>query len=605
MYYLIILAEKRKIYVSEEKKLTGYPSIDKPWLKYYTQEDLTIQVPKCTIYQNIYDRNRDYPEDIAILYYGNKIRYKTLFSEVEVCAKALRQIGIQPGDCVTLCTAGVPEAIYLVLACSRIGAIANFINPLFTKEQMIDRINDTEAKWIFVLDAMYSYIEAALTETCVENVVILPATNSIPPLLSKLLYIKGEARKIVKHGNGKQRFLRWKDFCAYSADFTGSPNVPYQPDTPTVMVYSSGSTGASKGILLTNNGINATIANYQTHSFSYKRGDTFLQMIPIWFSTGVVLSVLMPLTMGITVIPEPKFSKESFANDLLKYRPVLTLTATSLWIYAASSTAMEKVDFSNMKYPITGGEKFLPQDERKIAAFLKGHGCIAEMIKGYGMCELGGTVSTSSHATEYSGKEGGAGAPILNVTVSAFDLATDKELPYGQHGEIRVLSPARMKGYYKNPEATAEFFKEDEHGNIWGCTGDIGFVDEDGEVFVLGRASDSYRRENGELVFLFDIEAEILKNEAISQCKVVDIEDNRSQKLVAHLVFRDEEENREEVIASIWSGLRKSLPSYMVPELYKIRSSMPVHTNGKRDVGALRNDRDDLRPAICMNEKRL
>lgn len=580
----------------EEKKLTGFPSIDKPWIKYYTEKDLKITVPPITVYWNIYNRNKDFPDDIAILYYGNKIHYKTLFNQVEICAKALRQIGIRPGECVTLCMAGVPEAIYLVLACSRIGAIANFINPLFTKEQMIDRINDTEAKWIFVLDAMYLYIEDALPETCVENVVIIPSTNSIPPVLSKLLYFKGEARKIVRQGNGKQHFFRWKDFCEFSRSFTSSPDVPYQPNTPTVMVYSSGSTGASKGILLTNDGINATIANYQTHSFSYKRGDTFLQMIPIWFSTGIVLSVLMPLVMGITVIPELKFSKESFVNDLLKYRPVLTLTATSLWIYAASSTAMERADFSNMKYPITGGEKFLPQDEWKIAVFLKEHGCTAEMIKGYGMCELGGTVSTSSHATEYSGKEGGAGIPILNVTVSAFDIFTNKELTYGQHGEIRVLSPARMKGYYKNPEATAEFFKEDGQGNIWGCTGDIGYVDEDGEVFVLGRVTDSYSRENGEIVFLFDIEEKILKNESVSQCKVVDIKDGGIKKLAAHLVFRADTENPEQIIAAIWEDLRMTLPPYMVPDFYKIRSAMPVHNNGKRDVAALRNDMVDLIP---------
>lgn len=577
-----------------ERKLTGYPSIDKPWLKYYTEEDLAIIVPQCTIYQNIFDRNKDFLDDVAILYYGNKIRYKTLFSEVEVCAKALRRIGIRPGDCVTLCTAGVPEAIYLVLACSRIGAIANFINPLFTKEQMIDRINETEAKWIFVLDAMYSYIGAALPSTCVQNVVIVPATNSIPLVLSKLMSIKGEARGIVKRGNGKQRFFQWKDFCAFSRGFAGTPDVPYQPDTPTVMVYSSGSTGASKGILLTNDGIGSTIANYQTHSFSYSRGDTFLQMIPIWFSTGIVLSLLMPLTMGITVIPEPKFSKESFVNDLLKYKPALTLTATSLWIYAIETEKLKSADFSGMKYPMTGGEKILPQDELRMNCFLREHGCKTKMYKGYGMCELGGTVSTSSNVICYTDKPFGAGAPILHASVSAFDLVIDKELPYGQHGEIRVLSPARMKGYYKNPEATAAFFKEDAQGNIWGCTGDIGYVDEDGEVFVLGRASDSYRRDNGELVFLFDIESEILRNEAISQCKVVDIEENGNQRLAAHIVFREGVRNREEVISSIWDELRKSLPSYMVPDYCKIRSSMPVHTNGKRDVGALKQDRTDL-----------
>ena len=576
----------------EDKELTGYPSIDKPWLKYYTAEDLAIQVPKCTIYQNIYDRNKDFPEDVAILYYGNKICYKTVFSKVEICAKALRQIGIQPGDCVTLCTASVPEAIYLVLACSRIGAIANFINPLFTKEQMIDRINDTEAKWIFVLDAMYSYIESALPETCIENVVILPATNSIPPVLSKLMYIKGETRKIVKRGNGKQRFLRWKDFCAYSSDFISSPDVPYQPDTPTVMVYSSGSTGASKGILLTNEGISATIANYTIRNMHIDRGDTFLQMIPVWFSTGIVISVLMPLAKGTVVIPEPKFSKETFLKDLIRYNPSVTLTATSLWLYVINSG--ETIDLSNMKYPTTGGETILPLDENRINNYLRNNGCKTRLYKGYGMCELGSEITGDNDSPSYCGKLGGCGYPMLGVTVSAFDLTTNKELPYGQHGEIRVLSPARMKGYYKNPEATAKFFKEDEQGNVWGCTGDIGYVDEDGEVFILGRATDHFRRENGEIVFLFDIEAEILKNEAISQCKVVDIED-KGKKLVAHLVFREGVKDEEDVVASIWSELRKALPSYMVPEYYKIRSSMPVHTNGKRDVGALKIDKEGLK----------
>lgn len=581
--------------MTEEKKLTGYPSIDKPWLKYYTREDLEITIPKCTVYQNIYNRNKDFLDDIAILYYGNKIRYKALFDQVEICAKALRQIGISPGDCVTLCTAGVPEAIYLVLACSRIGAIANFMNPLFTKEQMIDRINDTEAKWIFVLDAMYSYIEAVLPETCVENVVIIPATNSIPPVLSKLMYLKGEARKIVKHGNRKQQFFRWKDFCTFSRSFAGSPDVPYQPDTPTVMVYSSGSTGASKGILLTNDGINAFIEAYHTSGYSdmaYKRGLTFLQMIPVWFSTGIIFSILMPLAKGFIVIPEPQFSKESFMSDLIKYKPEITLTSTSLWMHVVNSG--QKIDLSNMLYPITGGEKILPQDERRINEYLVNNGCKKRFYKGYGMCELGSEISGTTDVKNYKDKPGGCGYPMLGVTIAAFDLATDKELSYGHHGELRVLSPARMKGYYKNPEANAGFFKEDEQGNVWGCTGDIGYVDEDGEVFVLGRATDSYRRESGEIVFLFDIEEKILKNESVSQCKVVDIKIDGTVKLVAHLVFRRDTESPEKIVAAIWGDLQKALPPYMVPDFYKIRSSMPVHNNGKRDVAALKYDRDDL-----------
>lgn len=246
-----------------EKKLTGFPSIDKPWMKYYSE---------------------DYMNDIAINYYGNKINYHTLFKEAKNCAKSLKKIGIERGDCVTLCTAGVPEAIYLILACSRIGAIANFINPMFTKEQMIDRINETNAEWIFVLDEMHSYIEDVLSDTCIHNVVIIPAVNSAPVIASKLLYMKSNARKILKNRtNGTLKYHSWKEFKDFCVKYNENIDSGYEPDTPVIMVYSSGSTGASKGILLTNYKINATVANYQNSGFNIVRGDSFLQMIPEYY----------------------------------------------------------------------------------------------------------------------------------------------------------------------------------------------------------------------------------------------------------------------------------------------------------------------------------
>ena len=579
--------------LTDGRKLTGYPSIDKPWLKYYTEQDLQIEVPKCTIYQNIYDRNKEYPKAIAINYFGNKISYAALFDRTEQCAKALIKVGIRPGDCVTLCTAGIPEAIYVVLACSRIGAIANFINPLFTKEQTIDRINETEARWIFILDEMYSYIKNSLSETCIQNVVIIPAANSAPVIASKVLYLKSKAREILaSNKHGTQKYQSWKEFVSLGCAYNGNIDVPYEPDTPAVMVYSSGSTGASKGILLTNDGVNAMIANYGVDSMFFDRSDTFLAMIPIWFSTGAVYSILMPLAKGFTVIPEPVFSKESFLKDLIKYKPSITLTATSLWIHIVNSDVI--IDLSNMKYPITGGEKILPQDEQRINAFLYKNGCKKKFYKGYGMCELGSEITGTTDAPNYSDKPGGAGYPILNVNVAAFNIDTDEELKYGEHGEIRVCSPARMKGYFKNPEATAKFFKTDAKGNVWGCTGDIGYVDEEGEVFILGRATDCYHRENGETVYLFDIEDEIFKDESVNQCKVVDFEEDDKTKLAAHIVFREGTVDEEDKLREIHDRLSNKLPDYMQPDYYKIREAMPVHSNGKRDVEALRADRDEL-----------
>lgn len=574
-----------------DHELTGYPSIDKPWLKYFKRELIDEPIPKRTVYQSIYENNKAFLTDDAINYFGNKISYGKLFSCVDICTRSLLKIGISRGNCVTLCTAGVPEAIYIVLSCSRIGAIANFINPLFSEDQIIDRINETEAEWIFVLDEMYSFIRGALERTCVGNIVIIPATNSIPLPLSKVLYLRSKARIILKETHEK-KYFSYSDFTKLGADYNGKLDFPYQEDTPTVMVYSSGTTGASKGILLTNDSINAIIQNYKRDTFYGKRTDTFLSMIPVWFSTGIVLSLIMPLAHGVCVIPEPKFSKESFARDLKKYKPTLTLTATSLWLYVATAEETKDIDLSNMTYPSTGGEKISEKDEHMLNEFLEEHGCKVELLKGYGMCELGSEVTGTTAADGYKSKIGSVGYPILNSIVSAFNIDTDEELKYGERGEIRVCSPAHMKGYYKNPEATKKFFKEDKNGNIWGCTGDIGYVDEDGEVFICGRATDSATLKTAERIYLFDIEDVIFEDESVAQCKVVDINTPDGTELAAHIVFKEGTDDLDTALHRIHNLLLAKLPASQVPKYYKSRSSMPVHSNGKRDVEALRKETD-------------
>lgn len=558
---------------------TGYPSIDKPWMKYYEQD--TSKIEKCSLYHNIWRYNHQHLDDIAILYYGRKIKYRDMFLYVDKCASALEHLGVKKGDCISLCTSGAPEAIYLVLACSKIGAIANFVNPLFKKEQMIDRINDTEGELLFVLDKMYSFVEEAISKTCIKKVIIIPASISmsfIPKMITKGVCIKNNITNTIK----------WRTFLKWGIGRTVC-EAEYEKDLAVVMVYSSGTTGASKGIVLTNDGINSTIEHYLSPVFPYKRGDRFLQIIPIWFSTGIVLSFLMPICLGVTVIPELVFSKESFAKDIAKYHPEMTLGATSLWQYAIKSKDLRKVDLSNMSYPITGGEAVSEQAEKDINSFLYSHGCRSNLIKGYGMCELGSTISTSSLIHS---KYGSTGYPISGVMVAAFDENTNEELKYGERGEIRVCSPARMKGYFKNPEATKDFFKTDKKGNVWGCTGDIGYIDEDGDVFIQGRKQDSFWSSAGKKVYLFDIEHLALQDHAISQCKAIAIGKN-SDIPVLHLVIKDQcEEDYKKIISRLSCKMKEEFPEYAQPKAYKIRSSFPVHPNGKRNNEILKNEKD-------------
>lgn len=360
-----------------------------------------------------------------------------------------------------------------------------------------------------------------------------------------------------------------------------------------MMVYSSGTTGASKGIVLTNDGINATIAHYQTPEFPYDRRDSFLTIVPPMMSTGVVFTALMPLVLGMSVILEPVFSEQVFARDILKYKPAMVMSTMSHWLYVIADQKMQAADLSFLKYPISGGEKILPEDERKVNQFLAAHGCNDTLLKGYGMCELGSTALTTSRTR---GKPGSVGYPILHAKAAVYDKETELELPYNKRGELRVCTPAHMKGYFRNPEATAAFFQRDEDGQLWGCTGDVGYIDEDGFVFICGRASDTYHDREGHIVYAFDAEDIILRCDFVAAVKVVETKVGGQPVSVAHLVMKKNASDKaQEALTLIAELLKSELPEAAWPIYYKLREGLPVHPNGKRDIEAMKHDTEGLR----------
>ncbi len=580
-----------------DTKKTDYPSIGCPWLKYYSEEAIHSQPAECTVYQNIYQHNKDHLNDLALEYFGVKISFSKLFDRVESCAKALLQAGVHPGERVTLCTSGTPEAVYVVLACSKIGAVANFINPMFQPEQICNRINETEATLLFVLDKLHPNIASILSETCIRQVIVLPATNSLPAPMRFLANLKDAPDATLNHElKSNTKYCLWTKFIQAGAQCSAPTETAYQKDWPVVMVYSSGTTGASKGIVLTNDGINATIAQYETGFPEVSRQKKFLHIVPIWFSSGISISLLMPLCLGVSCILEPLFSPETFTSDLEKYSPNYIFGATSLWLYAMEHLD-PKHDLSFLICPMTGGEQLLPETEVKINTFLSNHHCTHGLQKGWGMCELGATVASTSSGSTPAGprnKIGSTGIPLPLATVSAFDPETGEEVPYGQRGELQVATPCCMKEYYKNPDATNAFFRVDEQGRRWGHTGDIGYLDEDGFVYILGRAVDYFTDSQHQKHYLFDIENVILQNPAVDICEVVVLHTSDSSFPVAHILLKKNfSGDKLQLLKELHSHCTQKLPTFAVPRAYKFRDSFSVKPSGKRDTEALTREFSD------------
>ena len=561
-----------------ERELTGYPSIDKPWQQYYSEEALRAPLPACTVWKNIYERNKAHPGDTALLYFGKKISYGKLFSEVDRTARALAHLGVKNGDNAAVCMPAVPEAIYTILALNKLGANAGMLNPTFSEAQLTDRVNEMEADVLLAVNELYPVVQNVLPKTSVRHVVTCPAVNSL-----------GALARLAKKAKPIPGTISWNTFIRQGQG-TAYETAPYEKQKPAIMVFSSGTTGASKGIQLTNDGINATICEYENGGFGFKRQDIYFAQIPIWFSTGISVTMLTPLAFGIVVMLEPVYDFEIFCRHILKYKPNFLVTAMGLLDYLMNKQPRAEA-YKHFMYLCAGGEYVASVAEEKYNKWLADNGNLHGLHKGYGMCECGGTV-TSSY--ERINTVGSAGIPMPHVTVAAFDLETDEEKRYGERGELRVLTPCRMLGYYKKPSETAKYFHTDAHGNVWACTGDMGYVAEDGNVYVSGRISDSYINSSGRTVYLFDIERAVLDIPRVRQCKALAHELDGVVTHICHTVLVDGTD-QEQVLRMIKEHCAKKLDTDHQPLLLRLYSdALPVAPSGKLNISEMRKNTDNL-----------
>lgn len=574
-----------------EKELTGYPSIDKPWLKYYDVDRISkTEFPDISIYEYIYLKNEYRLGKCALMYFNVKISYYQMFLNADRIAAALVANGIQRGDSILVCMSGTPETVELVLACSKIGACAIMINPTLEPDQISDIITGSSAKIFICMDKLFDSISKNALPDNIEQLIIVPATQSLPMFLRVLLSAKEPFNLDKNKLSSNTRCVSWSNFIKQGKkDVSGSS----KGDMPLAVVFSSGTTGKAKGIVHTNSSYIALSYQYELCGYPFESGDKFLYMIPTFIAAGLSYTLLVPLSEGLTIILDPVYSEERFISDLIKYNPNIAPGTKSFWYAVMNDSRADKIDFSKLKLPVSGVEPVTENDEKSINNFLLAHNCSKFLYLGWGMSEQNATIT----ATAVIGNSGGsAGIPLPHVVVSAFDVDTGKECTYNQYGELRVISPCTMKEYYNNPQATAEFFVTDENGVQWCHSGDIGYINKQGEVFVLGRATDCYISSGGKRVYCFDVEHTIMEDEDVEQCKILDIDFEGRKIIAAHIIpKKDCSLSEDKLILKINELCRSKLTSYSVPDIFKVREAFPLTPNGKRDIQSIKSERNGFK----------
>ena len=576
----------------EKGEKTGYATIDRPWEQFYSGIKKNNIFLDTTPYQGLVIGNKDYPDEKAIEYFGANITFGELLKNIDIVAKSLEEYGVKKGDFVTICSTTTPEVIYIFYALSKIGAVANVISPFYSPEELMSRINECESKVVIMVDNFLPKFKNKLNKEKNKNVIVLPMMNSsLLRLISKRYKIDGTTNE-----------TRWKTFLSDGREREEAIIDLYEPEKPQAMVYSSGTTGASKGILLSVDSFQKLINAYGNSGFDTSRGQKVYQNIPPWHSTGLSLGINFPLSFGVKVCTDPRFDNDVFIKNILKFKPEYILTNTSMYqgfTFDKSLRRMKGKSLEFLKYPVEGGEPLTEKDVANIEGVFRTHGSTARLLNGYGQCECGATVTTDITSHKFSNSASGIPLPDI-TTIGVFDDEF-RELKYGQRGNIAVKTDIGMIEYFKNQEATETFFYTDINGDKWSLTGDIGYINEDGSLVVLGRKSD-YSIINGNKFYNFDIERAILQSNTVKLCEIQTHPDD-DNRLVAHIVWENEinsllkknPEKQEEYLSELQKVVLKAMKSSdAVPYSFCVRDEFPSAQSGKRDIKFVKNDIDNL-----------
>lgn len=564
---------------------TGYPSIDKPWLKYY--DDNSILMPSKKIlsaYEYVKDNNKHSLNRMAISYFGKNYTYEQLFMEIDKVAKSLVKLGVKSGDNVLLVSANTPENTFLFYALNKIGAVSMIIDPRLKKEEIYECIKESNARKIFMLNipGINEKIEYFDKLEEIDNIITYTAVESLTGLFKLLNRFKAKKRR------GYKKEINWNDFIKNGADIDLN-NFTFDKNENCVMVRTGGTTGKPKSVILTNDNMNEMAYQHKIGDYNFEKGDTFLNFLPPFIAYGICAALHMPLCLGLNDILLPTFDAKEFPKLMRKYKPNVVFGGPILYEKMLTSIYTKNLDMSFLKVPVSGGDVMSPELENKINKFLKLHGCKHTIGQGYGMTEIS---SSGVYSKEIATKPSSVGIPLIRNTVSIFDVDTMIEKNTNEEGEICFQTKTMMAGYLNNPEETSKIIKKHSDKTIWIHTGDIGRVDNDGNVYIKGRIK-RIIVSNGSKIFPSLIENIIDKNENVVRSAVVGMYDEKVRKIpVAHIVFNENltKEEIEKCIFDIINTIKQELPDFYLPATFVIRNQMPLTSINKVDFKKLEEE---------------
>ncbi len=547
-----------------------------PWADHLGDVPLHLEYFEGSMFEALENIARQYPDNIAFDFMGKSTSYRKLIEETERCAKALKTIGVRENDRVTIAMPNCPQAIYMFYAVNLVGAVANMIHPLSAEKEIEFYLNESESVTAITLDQFYDKFERIRENTKVVNIIIA----SVKDALSRPVragYMLTEGRKIQRIPEDAP-VIRWKDFLNLSKACFYTFRVDRKADDPAVILYSGGTTGTTKGIVLTNKNFNALGQQVVAANPMFRVGDKMLAAMPLFHGFGLGVCIHTMLSQGGRCILIPRFTAKSYARQIVKYRCNFIAGVPTLYEALLRLPDMDGADLSCLKGVFSGGDSLSVELKKKFDKFLYDHKAVIQVREGYGTTE---TVTACCLTPPHMFKEGSIGLPFPDTFIKIVEPGTERELPYGEEGEILLAGPTVMKEYMKHPEETARTLRRHSDGLTWVYTGDLGTMDSEGFIFFRGRAKRMIIS-SGYNIYPGQVENVLDSHELVQMSCVIGVPDPyRMQKVKAFVTLKPGVSADDKTKQILMDYCRKHIAKYAMPYDIEFKDDMPKTLVGK------------------------
>ena len=561
-------------------------SLNAPWKKYYGDTPKNLNYFQGTIAEMIEASANKYANLMSYEYYGITCTYREFYQKIEETAKALKAQGVLENDRVTICMPNTPQGLITFYAVNMIGAIANMVHPLSAEKEIEFYLNVSNSKFLVTIDVAYEKIMHIIDNTKVEKMVVVSAAQDFGRSMT-FLYWLTQGRKInVKIE--RENIMGWKKFIESGKKYNGNYKCHKAPDSIAVILYSGGTTGTPKGIMLSNKNFNA-MAEQAGAMCHVKPKESVLSIMPIFHGFGLTVCIHAPLSHGMKCILIPAFSSKKFTGLIKKFHPNFVVGVPTLFD-SLTKSSFRGDELSCITQVISGGDSLEPSLKERVDKFLHDHGSLTEVREGYGLTECSGATCLTP-INSY--RRGSIGIPFPDTYFKIVINGTHEEAPIGTDGEICISGPTVMAGYLDNVNETLQTLRVHDDGRIWLHTGDIGSMDADGFIYFKQRLK-RIIISSGYNIYPSHVESVINKHPAVLTSTVIGVSHpHKVQVAKAYVILKDGYEPTEALKREILDYCSKNLAKYTMPTYLEFRKSLPKTLIGKVAYKELEKESED------------